>query len=261
MHDNESLQNRSFNIEKDIKQENLALVIDIANSFHLEENEIKSIHNGIYTLEETTAIRASLKILMPDMPLESDECLEEILKAQSSLYLAKQDYDNYINNSINRKLIFPEKSDSLHSELNQTPAFEKIMGELDESIGEGNTYDTYIIARDLKLLYPDKFEEIDLLNKLGKNGWQEKIAGWMNYLSENKNYYYDFATDLATAVNIVNFPNKILFDEEEWDDFKQYTSTFETEQNYVEMVEYLAKLKMISAKEVEITTKDMRLIF
>lgn len=261
MHDKEGLQNCSFNIDRDIKQENLALVIDIANSFHLEENEIKSIHNGIYTLEETTSIRASLKILMPDMLLDSDKCLEEILISQASLYLDQRDYDNYINNSINRKIIFPEKSNSLHFELDQTPVFEKIMEELDESIEEGNTYDAYLVARDLKLLYPKKFEEIDILSKFGKNCWEEQIAGWINYLGKNKNYYYDFATDLAAAVNIVNYPSKILFDREEWDEFKQYTSIFEQEQNYVEMVEYLTKLKIISAKEVEITTKDMRLIF
>jgi hypothetical protein len=250
----------SFDLEKDANPDDLKKLVKIIDSFYCAGDFESS--EDLYSFDEIKSIRASLALLYPNLGFESDDQFYRILKTESQTFIDRKELEYYISNAIYRRIVFPEKNEELYREMEDLSMYETLLELLESVNKEDDIHETYLLARDIKLLYPEKFTEDEILKILGHSTWEERITQYVKELKEKSlEDYNDTITDLASAINIIGYPRRIQFKKKDWEWLKQYKDFFITENDYAGLAEYLMKMKTISAKEIKITRENILLIF
>ena len=257
-------KNNEFDLGNDINKEDIGKLYDIVKI--LDYDEETGHFSDFYTLEEKRIIRESLGTLYPEESLESDPILYQIIQDDLVSYLEQDDLERFISNALFIKKTFPEKTPELNINLDNIglddeKIYTNMLKLLRNSSYGDDILQTYQIAANMRTLFPENFENLDLLEILRENAWGESIQREIERIISEGGEYQDKLTDFLYNIKIVQFPDIIEPDSKEWSNLKDHIEQLRADKQYTIFAEYIAKLHTISAKDVQIDKEKLNLIF
>ncbi|GEM_PF-6597498 len=253
MHEQLPLNKRKFNVENDTRQEDIEHLRNIVENF--DNAEIDDIYD-LYTLGEIKTIRHSLSILFPEEKFNSDPKIYRALAEESLSYIERGDLERYVSNAIYLKTIFPEKARKLNKDLNNMKVYPEIISLLTNASYGDDVLEAYNYAAKAKKLFPNDFEQLDLLRILQNNAWEENIQKTIQSLTT-----LDEVTDFLCNLKIVQFPSEAQINDNNWIILKAHAEELRKDEDYTIFAEYISKLHILSAKDIEIDEDKLSLIF
>lgn len=254
-------KNEGFDVEKDLSERHFGNMCNIVNLWKPERSDSMAEYVGRYYFSDVLEVRRSLSIINPHIRFGRDDDIKDRLCRELHAARVREEEDSLIKNAINMKIMYPDLYYQSHN-LSQIECYcLQTAEELRDKQEYIDFYDIYTKMQDVKLLCPENiFPIMSLRDIFGKKGWPTIIEQYLETVRRMYPQKHDKITDVLTAINILNFPERVSLEQQTWDELKEYMDSFVTDEkkNYAGLAKYITKLLLISAKNIEIT--DSKLI-
>lgn len=247
-----------FDVERDITPEDKEDFEGVVTFLHKRAKSTgENIDWEVYSMNAMF-----YKTLYPNEELQVDSKTYKAIDAVGDEHIQRGNFSRYLSTTANKKMLFPDewywsqKGKDLHEDELMWKYFVENLEYLSPKEDWEYLYPFFEYAQNLKIISPKRFETLDLQKILGKDVWIEDIEDVLK-----KTHCYTDFTLLAAPMHILEYPGKIVLDELEWAEMEEEAQSIKESEDIPFFLEFSSKRKILSSKKVEVTDKNLNLIF